>query len=100
MERLDQIVVGPRLQALDLLLPSAPRGQDEDRKGFSLLTQPTDDVYARELWQPDVDDPQIDRILAPEIQALVPIRSRIHGESLVAELPAQTFPECLFVFDQ
>ena len=58
LERLDQVVVGPGVEALDARLDRVTRGQHEDRDVVG-LAQALGDLDPVELRQPEVEDDQV-----------------------------------------
>ena len=100
MERLDQVIVGALLETLHLVLPAAARGQDQDRESLSGRAQFLDQVHAGLLRQPEVDDRDVERNFAPEVQALLAVGRRIDRKTVAFQPRGQGFPQWRFVFHQ
>src|SRR5262249_32930790 len=100
VERLDQIVVGAVLQALDLVLPARARGQDQDREALAGIAQFLDQVHARLLRQAQVDDGDVERHLAAEVQAFFAVGRGIDREAVALQARGERFTQWSFVFDQ
>ncbi len=59
-ERLDQVVVGTRVEALHPIADRVARGQHEDRQLGAAGPQPARNLGARDVRQPDIKDHRVD----------------------------------------
>ena len=100
MERLDQIIVGAVLESLHLVLPAAARGQDQDRTALAGGAQLLDQFHSGFLRQTQIDDGDIERHFAAQIQAFLAVGRGVHGEAFALQARGQGFPQRGFVFDQ
>ena len=91
VERLDQIVVGAVFQALDLVLPAAASGKDQDRIALAVLAQRLDQIHAGHLGQAQIDDRQIERHFAAKVDALFAVLRRIDCKAITLEACRQSF---------
>ena len=86
MERLGHVVVGARVEALDLVLPAVTRGENEDGEAAILGPPATDHLETGQLGQAQVDDRHIDGIFKAREQALLAVGGNVHGEARLGEL--------------
>ena len=100
VEGLDQVIVGARLQALDLVLPARTRREDQDRELLALGAQRLHQVHARHLGQAQVDHGDVERNFATVVQAFFAVTGRVHGETLSLEPRGQGFTQRGFILDQ
>ncbi|MNI64125.1 hypothetical protein D3C73_1195450 [compost metagenome] len=100
MERLDQVIVGALLQALDLVLPARTRGQDQHRELLAFVAQGLDQLHARHLGQAKVDDADVERYFAAHVQAFFAVLRCIDGKTFALEPGCQGLTQRGFVFDQ
>src|SRR6185437_11971484 len=77
LERLDQVVVGAGVEALDARLERIPRGQDQDRH-VVLGAQRLGHLDAVEPGQPEVEDHQVRCERAPVLERSRPVAGRAH----------------------
>ena len=78
VEGLGDIVVGAGVDALDLLAPAIPRGQDEDGHRASRLAPRFEDREAVALRQADVEHDRVVRLRVPLEPALLAVERAVH----------------------
>ncbi len=84
-ERLDQVVVGARLQPGDAVLDLVARGQDADRDVDAPGAQPPDDRHAVEVGHRHVEDDDSRRALRDRLERLAAAGGGGDGEALEAQ---------------
>src|SRR5690606_18703894 len=100
MEWLDEVIVRPLLQALDLVLPAGAGGQDQDREALVLVAQRLDQLHARHLGQAEVDDAEVEGDLATHVQPFFAVLSSIHREAFALEPGCERLAQRGFDFHQ
>src|SRR5581483_2466239 len=96
---LGDVVISPRLQAFDLVLPAISRSQDQNRVTLALRAQAADQLEARKLGQPEIDDCDIQWELNTGEQALFAIARHIHREARLGESRLERLAERGLVLD-
>ncbi len=67
-ERLDQIVIAPRLEAGQLVLQAVAGGEKQHRGGNALLAQAGHRAQAVHAWHHDVHDDDVEALLRQQLQ--------------------------------
>ena len=93
LERLHEVVVGTRLEARDLVLPAAARGEDEDGQRAAFAAQPLHHVDAAQLRQAEVDDGEIDGVLRGLEQAVFAVGRVVDAIAFGLELAGEAEPQ-------
>src|SRR5699024_9460349 len=76
------------------------RGQDQDRAALSRLAQLLDEVHARKFRQAEVDDGDVERHFAAEIEPFLAVPGRIDRESVTLEACRERLAQRSLVFHQ
>eukprot|EP01022_Parablepharisma_sp_SALTPOND_P006708 TRINITY_DN12717_c0_g1_i1.p1 TRINITY_DN12717_c0_g1~~TRINITY_DN12717_c0_g1_i1.p1 ORF type:complete len:841 (-),score=269.53 TRINITY_DN12717_c0_g1_i1:1757-4279(-) len=100
LEGFDQVVVGARTQALDLLVDGAAGGQDHDRHAVVALAQPAQHVLAAQLGQHQVQQHDVVVLVAQDLVGDLAIGGDIDLELVFLEDLLQPVGELGIVFDQ
>ncbi len=85
VKRLDEIVVGARLQAFDLVLPAAVGGENEHGVAMLARAQRANDVDAGELRQAEIHHRDVDGVLAAVVERLLAVAGGVDGIALGAQ---------------
>ena len=99
VKRFRDVVVGARLQTLDLVLPAIAGGEDQNGVRLGLAAQRADQIEAGQLRQSQIDDREVERVLATAIQPFFAIGGLIDREARFLELLRERFTQRRFVFD-
>ena len=97
-ERLEQVVVGAQVQALDPIREPAVGGQHHDA-GRGLRPQALQHAPAVELRQVDVEDDQVVGVLAGQVQAVNAGGGAVDDVAVLAQALLQVLGSTDFVFD-
>ena len=98
LERLDEVVVGARVEALDARLQRVARGQDQDRH-VVVGAQRARDLDAVELRQAEVEDHEVGRERAALLERGRAVGGRAHLVALHAQRALQRLGDVLVVLD-
>jgi hypothetical protein len=82
MKWLDDIVVCPGAQPVDLVFPAIARCENQNGIGMTVDADLLDDIDTRHLREAKVDNRQVDRVFAGEIQALLAVSGLFDVEPL------------------
>ncbi len=99
VEGLGDVVIGPGLQAFDLVLPIVARRENQDGVALVARPQAADDLEACDLRQAEIDDRNVQGIFESGEQRFLAIRRDIDGEAGVGEPVFQHVAQRSFVFD-
>src|SRR5919199_6360461 len=88
-ERLGYVVVGPGLEAPDLVHLGVLGGNHDDNYVPILLTDPLADPYPRLPGEHDVEQNKVGPKLAGQLQGLGPVRRLMYAEALAAKVVRQ-----------
>src|SRR5579863_6296208 len=99
MKGLGDVVVGPGLQALDLVLPVVMRGEDQDGESLAGGAQAADHLQARQFRQAEIDDRDVEGILPPREEPLFAVLRHIDREPGLREARFQRLAQRNLVFD-
>eukprot|EP00456_Euglypha_rotunda_P008399 TRINITY_DN11653_c0_g1_i3.p1 TRINITY_DN11653_c0_g1~~TRINITY_DN11653_c0_g1_i3.p1 ORF type:complete len:172 (+),score=18.43 TRINITY_DN11653_c0_g1_i3:288-803(+) len=99
LERLDQIVVGAGFQPLDFRLPAIARRQNQHRILPAGATRLPNDVDARDIRQPDVDDRDIDALLCRHVDSTAPVMRSNDLEAGISQAARDVVPQIDVVLD-
>ncbi|MNH10501.1 hypothetical protein D3C79_699820 [compost metagenome] len=99
LKRLDQVVVGTGGQALDLVLPVAAGGEDENGEGLVLAAQARDQLQPTDAGQAQVDDGQVEVVLPGLVQRLLGIGDRLDHMAAFAQAGVEVMAKQGFVLD-
>src|SRR5204863_3216176 len=80
--------------------PAAACGQDQDRQCPAVAAQALHHLQSAELGQAEIDDGEVDRILARLEQAIFAVAGLVDAVAVAFELPRQPEPEGRVVLDQ
>ena len=98
-ERLDQVVVGPQVQALHPVLHAVPRGQAEHRRAARSRRRSVwriaNPSFAR---QHHVQQHRVVRVRLRQVQRLVPVVRQVDGVPLVAQPVGQRAGQRRMIF--
>jgi hypothetical protein len=100
VERLGQVVVGTRLQALHLVLPAVPGGQDQDRQARLLGPGAADQVQAVEPGQTEVHDGDVAGVFGQQVQAGLAVGGQIDPPAGAKQRLGDALPKAVIVLDQ
>jgi hypothetical protein len=100
MEGLGEIVVGAGVEARHLLVPRAPRGEDQHRRGHPPLAPALQDRHPVDLGQAQVQDHRVVRLLLAEVERLLPVRGMIHRITGVRQRALKLAGDIGIVFDK
>ena len=98
LERLDEVVVGAGVEALDARLDGVARGQHEDRH-VAVVAQQARDVDAVELRQAEVEDDEVGRELARVAERRLAVVARARLVALHAQRAQQDLGDLVVVLD-
>lgn len=100
LERLDQVVLGARVQPGHPVGDRAERGEHQHRHGDRLPAQPPHQVDPVEGGQAAVDDEHVVRAGQPEVQPALALQGVIDGVTLFGEQADQHVPQFAVVLDE
>ncbi len=89
MKWFHDVVISTRFQAVHLVLPPISRRQDQDRVGFSLLTNLANQIQPRHLGKAEVDNRKINRKFERKVEPFFAIRRFFYRIPGLAELLGQ-----------
>ncbi len=98
-ERLDEIVVGPQLQALDPILHLIAGGQEQHGHFQAPVTQGLQHLPAVQARQHDIQDHQVVLAVDGHVQAIGAIGHQVRAVARLAQSLAQVGPGLGFVLD-
>src|SRR3954451_13971507 len=98
-ERLDQVVVGADVEALDAGLQRVPRGEHQDRGVVAVVAQALGDVDAVQPWQAKVEHDDVRQERMGLIEAAHAIRGELDLIALQAQRALQNLGDLLIVLD-
>ena len=98
-ERLDEVVVGARLQARDPVLHLIPGRQDEDRRADAVGPQAGADGTTVEVGHRHVEDDGGGRAPGDRLERRAAAGRRVHGEALEAQRALEGLTDCVVVVD-
>ena len=99
LERLDEVVVGAGIEALDARVDRVARGQHQDRHVAAVLAQQPRDVDAVELGQAEVEDDEVGRELARVAERRLAVVARTRLVALHPQRPQQDLGDLVVVLD-
>src|SRR5512132_2684697 len=88
-ERLDQVVVGPGVQAADPVGHAVAGGEHEHRRPAAGLAQPPADLDPVQAGEHDVEHDGVVVPLAGPVQAVVAVQGGVDGVALLLQAPPQ-----------
>src|SRR5690606_29981421 len=100
LERLDDIVVRTGGQPLDLVLPVAAGGKNENRKGTPHAAQFTDKIQPVHARQAQIDDGDIMVVLLSSVTAFLRTGHGVDNMPCLGKTRRQVVAQQRFVFDQ
>src|SRR5579883_1930201 len=100
IERLREIVVGPGLDARDHVLRVVARREHEDRRPVALTAPVARDLHAVGAGEHDVEDDEVEALLAEELEGLVALVEDLDLEALVLEVEPEALRYVLLVLDE
>ena len=99
-ERLHEVVVGARVQALDAGADRVAGGQHEDRDRRALRPQAAGDVEARAVREADVEDDGVELGLGRELQPLGGGRRAVDDVAILGQEAGEEADEARVVLDE
>src|SRR5262245_44921416 len=99
-ERLDQVIVGARVEAAHPVVDRVAGGQHQDRQLGPLPPEATSHLEARHVGQPDVENDRLDPgTVFGDRQAGLAVRSNVDDVAVLLEEPPECPAEALVVLD-
>ena len=98
-ERLDEVVVGARLEAGDAVVDVVARREDADRHVDAAGAHAPHDADAVEVGHRDVEDDRGGRPRRDGVERGAPAVGRLHGEALEAQRALEGLPDGRLVVD-
>ena len=98
LERLDQVVVGSRVEPLDPIVRLGAGGEDQDRR-VALGAQAAADLDPVELRQPEVEDDEVGHEVLGQLERLHAIAGGAHLVALLAQGAPQDVGDLGVVLD-
>ncbi len=98
LERLDEVVVGARVQALDARVDGVARGEHEDRHVVG-RAQPAGDLDAVELGQPEVEDHEVGVVGGRLAQRRLAVAGDAHLVAVQAQRALERLGDLVVVLD-
>src|SRR4051794_36932649 len=98
LERLDQVVVGARVEALDPRLDGIARREDQDRDVVG-RPDPARDLDAVDLRQPEVEDDEVGVVGGGLVQRRLPIAGDAHVVAVQAQRALEDLGDLVVVLD-
>jgi hypothetical protein len=87
MKRLNDVIVGTGAKPVDLVFPSVSRRENEYRVGMSVGAYLFDDLETGHFGQAQIDNSEIDRVFAGEIQAFLAVSGLFDSETTFRQFP-------------
>ena len=99
LERLDEVVVGADVEALDARLERVARGQHQDRHVVAVLAQPACDVDAVEPREAEVEHDQVGQERVRLVERLHAVAGELDLVALEAQRALQDLGDLVVVLD-
>ena len=98
-ERLDQIVIGTKLETDDAVFHfTFCREHDDGRVG--IITNNATDAFARNAWKHEVQDDQVEMVTREFLKCFLAISHGDHLIVLTLEISRDRITDGLFIFDE
>ena len=99
LERLDEVVVGADVQALDARLERVARGEHQDRRVVAVVAQALGDVDAVEPGQPEVEHDDVGQERVRLVEAAHAVGGELDLVALEAQRALENLRDLLVVLD-
>ena len=99
LERLDQVVVGADVEALDARLERVARGQDQDRRVVAVVAQALGDVDAVQPREAEVEHDDVGQERVRLVEPAHAVRGELDLVALQAQRALQDLRDLLVILD-
>ncbi len=99
-EGLDQVVVGPLVEAADAIVDVVLRGEDHDRGVDPVAADAAKDLQPLDVGEHEVEDDHIVRFVGGEVEAVATLGGDIDGKALGHEPAPDEARDLAVVFDE
>ena len=98
--RFHDIIVRPRIEPDDLLLPAAARRQDQDRCGYAAAPRHANELDSVDAGQANVDDQRRKQVQRGPRQRVLRRRDMLNGEPRQGEAGEHALGQVGIIFDE